>query len=54
MSRDFNKEDFQKGAEKDICSHCGTEEGTFTLIKLYIEGINTHRYTGLYTNISIM
>ena len=32
MSRDFNK-DFQKGAGKDICNHCGTEEGTFTLIK---------------------
>ena len=33
MSREFNKEDFQKGAEKEICNHCGTEEGTFTLIQ---------------------
>jgi len=33
MSRDFNKEDSQKGAEKEICNHCGTEEGTFTLIQ---------------------
>lgn len=33
MSRDFDKADFPKGANKKICNHCGTEEGTFTLIK---------------------
>ena len=41
MSRDFDKADFQKGAEKEICNHCGTEEGTFTLIKDKLSSVDT-------------
>ena len=44
MSRDFDKADFQKGAEKEICNHCGTEEGTFTLIKDKLIEVDTDQY----------
>ena len=41
---DFDKADFQKGAEKEICNHCGTEEGTFTLIKDKLIEVDTDHY----------
>ena len=41
---DFDKADFQKGAEKEICSHCGNEEGTFTLIKDKLIEVDTDHY----------
>jgi hypothetical protein len=44
MSRDFDKADFQKGTEKEICNHCGTEEGTFTLIKDKLIEVDTDHY----------
>ncbi len=43
MSRDFDKADFPKGAKKEICNHCGTEEGTFTLIQDKLNNVGSNQ-----------